>query len=91
LGIDNLKRKVGDPGTASNKRCWGLVHWEAGMPKKIPAEDKRQAVIFTTLRQNEREQVEKHAEAAGLSLSSAVRRMILRDLQRGRELVRQAS
>jgi hypothetical protein len=55
------------------------------MSKKLPAGEKRQAIIFTTLRPAERQQVEKHAAAAGLSMSSAVRRMILRDLQRGPE------
>jgi hypothetical protein len=52
------------------------------MPKKLPPQDVRTARVLTVLRSGEREQLQRRADAAGLTLSSAVRRAVLRDLKK---------
>ena len=50
--------------------------------QRMPADQKRSIITATTLRPGEREQLEQHAASRGVSVSSIVRRLILRDLRR---------
>ena len=50
--------------------------------QRMPVDQKRSIITATTLRPAEREQLEQHAAARGLSVSSDVRRIIIRDLGR---------
>jgi hypothetical protein len=50
--------------------------------RKLGTADRRTAVLFVTVRVGERKQVEREAQSVGLTMSSAARLMILRDLKR---------
>lgn len=56
--------------------------------KKLAPEERRSAVLFTTLTPSEHEQVRRQAMAEGLTLSSKSRRMILREFMNIHQSVR---